>query len=125
MFKAFSKIIVVVFMLIAFVGQALAYTAMSCDMSSGSHESHMTMDHSSMKSHEGMNHGDIHEKSSSAEDCCERNCVCPANACTSVIFLNSDNNEFDGFGLGEAVLSHNSEQPKSIYTSLYRPPIFA
>ena len=54
MFKPLSKVLVVVAMLNAFVGQALAYTSMSCEMSADSHQSHMTMEHSSMKSHEGM-----------------------------------------------------------------------
>ncbi|MGB1293320.1 MAG: hypothetical protein ACPG5Z_14330, partial [Pseudoalteromonas sp.] len=71
MFKPLSKVLVVVAMLIAFVGQALAYTAMSCEMSSGSHESHMNMDHSKMSHHEGMNHGDMNKSSNGqSEDCC-------------------------------------------------------
>ncbi len=126
MFKPFSKVLVVVALLIAFIGQALAYTAMPCEMSAGSYESHMMMEHSKVSYHEGMSHSDINNSShGQSEDCCDLDCVCPANACTSVIFLNSDNDEPDGFGLDEAVLSQNSEQPKSISTSLYRPPIFA
>ena len=54
MFKPLSKVLVVVAMLTAFVGQALAYTSMFCEMSADSHQSHMTMEHSSMKSNEGM-----------------------------------------------------------------------
>jgi len=43
MSKAFSKVLVMTLMLVAFVGQAFAYSAMPCEMSSGSHESHMNM----------------------------------------------------------------------------------
>ena len=46
MFKPLSKVLVVVAMLTAFVGQALAYTSMFCEMSADSHQSHMTMEHS-------------------------------------------------------------------------------
>ncbi len=48
MSKAFSKVLVMTLMLVAFVGQAFAYSAMPCEMSSGSHESHMNMDHGDM-----------------------------------------------------------------------------
>ena len=125
MFKPLSKVLVVAAMLIAFVGQAFAYTAMSCGMSEDSHQSHMTMDHSSMKSHEGMDHGDVKVSTPSSEDCCDVDCNCLANACTSVTFLNSINGSSKVPSFTEAVASQRSEQPKSISTSLYRPPIFA
>ena len=50
-----SKVLVVIVMLVAFLGQALAYSSMSCEMSGDSHESHMNMDHDSMD-HSSMNH---------------------------------------------------------------------
>lgn len=113
-------------MLIAFVGQAFAYTAMSCEMSTGSHESHMNMDHSTMNDHEGMNHSDMSKTDNGqSEDCCDADCVCPENACTSTTVLNSNVNSTDIQSLSEAVVIQQSNQPKSISTSLYRPPIFA
>jgi len=126
MFKALSKVLVVVAMLIAFVGQALAYTAMSCEMSSGSHESHMNMDHSKMSHHEGMNHGDMNKSSNGqSEDCCDVECICPANACSSTTVLNSSIDSTDIQIFSESVAALQSKQPHSISTSLYRPPIFA
>ena len=126
MFKPLSKDLVVVAMLIAFVGQALAYTAMSCEMSSGSHESHMNMDHSKMSHHEGMNHGDMNKSSNGqSEDCCDVECICPANACSSTTVLNSSVDSTDIQILSESVAAMQSKQPHSISTSLYRPPIFA
>ena len=125
MFKPLSKVLVVVAMLTAFVGQALAYTSMSCEMSADSHQSHMTMEHSSMKSHEGMEHGDMKASASSSKDCCDVDCICPANACTSVTFLNSNNGSPDILGFTEAIVNQGAEPPKSMSTSLFRPPIFA
>ena len=125
MFKPLSKVLVVVAMLNAFVGQALAYTSMSCEMSADSHQSHMTMEHSSMKSHEGMEHGDMKASASSSKDCCDVDCICPANACTSVTFLNSNNGSPDILGFTEAIANQGAEHPKSMSTSLFRPPIFA
>ena len=113
-------------MLVAFVGQAFAYSAMSCEMSSGSHESHMNMEHSKMSHHEGMEHGDMNKSSNGqSEDCCDVECVCPANACSSTTVLNSSVDSTDIQIFSESVAALQSKQPHSISTSLYRPPIFA
>lgn len=125
MIKPVSKDIVVVAMLIAFIGQAWAYTSMSCEMSADSHQSHMTMDHSSIKSHESMDHGDMKVNTSSSEDCCDVDCVCPANACTSTLALNSNVDSKDIQLSSESVVIIQSIQLNSISSSLYRPPIFA
>lgn len=126
MSKAFSKVLVITLMLFAFVGQAFAYSAMSCEMSSGSHESHMNMDHSKMSHHEGMNHGEMNKSSNGqTEDCCDVECVCPANACSSTTVLYSSVDSTDIQILSESVAALQSKQPHSISTSLYRPPIFA
>jgi len=116
MSKAFSKVLVITLMLVAFVGQAFAYSAMSCEMSLGSHESHMNMEHSKMSHHEGMEHGDMNKSSNGqSEDCCG---VCPTNACSSTTVLSCQI-------FSESVAALQSKQPHSISTSLYRPPIFA
>ena len=115
MSKAFSKVLVITLMLFAFVGQAFAYSAMSCEMSLGSHESHMKMDH-----------GDMNKSSNGqSEDCCDVECICPANACSSTTVLNSSVDSADIQILSESVAAMQSKQPHSISTSLYRPPIFA
>ncbi|MGA4605529.1 MULTISPECIES: hypothetical protein [unclassified Pseudoalteromonas] len=117
MSKAFSKVLVITLMLVAFVGQAFAYSAMPCEMSSGSHESHMNMN---------MDHGDMNKSSNGqSEDCCDVECICPANACSSTTVLNSSVDSTDIQILSESVAAMQSKQPHSISTSLYRPPIFA
>lgn len=117
MSKAFSKVLVITLMLVAFVGQAFAYSAMSCEMSSGSHESHMNMN---------MDHGDMNKSSNGqSEDCCDVECICPANACSSTTVLNSSIDSTDIQIFSESVAALQSKQPHSISTSLYRPPIFA
>ena len=119
MSKAFSKVLVITLMLVAFVGQAFAYSAMSCEMSSGSHESHMNMNMN-------MDHGDMNKSSNGqSEDCCDVECICPANACSSTTVLNSSVDSTDIQILSESVAAMQSKQPHSISTSLYRPPIFA
>ncbi|MEH6479381.1 MULTISPECIES: hypothetical protein [Pseudoalteromonas] len=117
MSKAFSKVLVMTLMLVASVGQAFAYSAMPCEMSSGSHESHMNMN---------MDHGDMNKSSNGqSEDCCDVECICPANACSSTTVLNSSIDSTDIQIFSESVAALQSKQPHSISTSLYRPPIFA
>ncbi len=119
MSKAFSRVLVITLMLVAFVGQAFAYSAMSCEMSSGSHESHMNMNMN-------MDHGDMNKSSNGqSEDCCDVECICPANACSSTTVLNSSIDSTDIQIFSESVAALQSKQPHSISTSLYRPPIFA
>lgn len=123
MSKAFSKVLVITLMLVAFVGQAFAYSAMPCEMSSGSHESHMNMN---MNMNMNMDHGDMNKSSNGqSEDCCDVECICPANACSSTTVLNSSVDSTDIQILRESVAALQSKQPHSISTSLYRPPIFA
>jgi hypothetical protein len=119
MSKAFSKVLVMTLMLVASVGQAFAYSAMPCEMSSGSHESHMNMNMN-------MDHGDMNKSSNGqSEDCCDVECICPANACSSTTVLNSSIDSTDIQIFSEFVAALQSKQPHSISTSLYRPPIFA
>ncbi|WP_206485120.1 hypothetical protein [Thalassotalea sp. G2M2-11] len=125
MLKSLSKVFVVVAMLVAFIGQALAYTTMSCEMPSDAHQSHMTMEHSSFTAHAGMDHSDMQMQSSNSEDCCETDCHCPKSACSTVTFVNANNALSDAIAFNEAVESHTTEQTNSIPASLYRPPIFA
>ena len=125
MSKAFSKVVVIAFMLIAFIGQAFAYSAMSCEMSADSHESHMKMDHSKMAHHEGMNHDEMSSGKAKVENCCGMDCICPASACTSTVVLNSDAYFTDILLLSEAVLLQHIDIPHSVSSSLFRPPIFA
>ena len=121
MSKAFSRVLVITLMLVAFVGQAFAYSAMSCEMSSGSHESHMNMNMNM-----NMDHGDMNKNSNGqSEDCCDVECICPANACSSTTVLNSSIDSTDIQIFSESVAALQSKQPHSISTSLYRPPIFA
>jgi hypothetical protein len=127
-----SKVLVVAVMLIAFVGQALAYSSMSCEMSHESHMnmSHDSMDHSSMDhssmDHASMDHSSVDQNSQNQhEECCGSDCVCPDSACMSIIIVGSDPKTAYVARLSESVSFQPMNQTKSIPTSLYRPPIFA
>jgi len=130
MIKSLSKVLVVAAMLIAFVGQSLAYSSMSCEMSNESHQSHTIMDHSDMD-HANMDHADMghasmnHDSLDTQEDCCDTECICPTSACMSLSIVGSEPSTVFLVRLSEGVTLQPSNQTKSISTSLYRPPIFA
>ncbi|WP_462158870.1 hypothetical protein [Pseudoalteromonas sp. GB56] len=128
MSKLFSNALIITVMLVSLVGQAFAASAMSCEMASNAHPSHMNMntmmDHSAM-GHDGMMHDDMTRSDDSADDCCEVTCFCPTNACTSVTLVNTDTAATGVVKFSEAVIGNRAAQPNAISTSLFRPPIFA
>ncbi|WP_448547697.1 hypothetical protein [Thalassotalea fusca] len=140
MLNSFSKVLVVVAMLIAFVGQALANTSMSCEMSAKSHQpymamdqstmDHSTMDHSSMEhasmDHGGMNHSMMNNSDTqSHEECCGADCACPVSACSTLSIVSSVPSTAVLARLSEGVMRQQTNQTKSISSSLFRPPIIA
>ncbi|WP_105258902.1 hypothetical protein [Pseudoalteromonas sp. T1lg88] len=129
MFRLVSQVLVIAAVLIALLGQAFAYSAMTCETAMDAHQSHAAMkmvtDNTQMQHHQGMEHGDTTMNSAMMDDCCEVQCVCPTNACTSVTLVNSSTAMADVIAVSEAVISATSAQPSAIQTSLFRPPIFA
>ncbi|MER2492786.1 hypothetical protein [Catenovulum sediminis] len=133
MHKPFTSILVVVSLLIALLGQALAYTATSCEMSKDSAGSHMKMMHTedASKAHpEGMQHDKMkmhmsQNTSGHADNCCGADCACTTSACTYVTFVMFDNpTSFSILRVSEAVKSQDSDKPKAPFTSTFRPPPF-
>ena len=122
MFKAVSRVLVIAVMLVAFVGQTLAFNAsMSCETS---------VDSLSPNFSELVKHYDSKPiDTDSPEDCCgieccAVDCSCIANACSSFVYFNTEVDSTKTVALSEVVYLQQFEQPKSISTLLYRPPIF-
>ncbi|WP_284246377.1 hypothetical protein [Thalassotalea insulae] len=57
-------------------------------------------------------------------DCCDNECVCPDNACTSVTLVLNSLNLLIVNPLSEKPLFLNLKKPTTQSKSLYRPPIF-
>ncbi|WP_143313968.1 hypothetical protein [Colwellia sp. UCD-KL20] len=121
--KSFANILVVTTMLLTFIGQALAYTAMPCNMMDCDHHKSMMMEHSSMDDMSNMNHSIMGEQSSDTSDCCDIDCDCPTQACSSVSVFHSEYSLFKIEESSEAINFFNSVTPISYSKSLYRPPI--
>lgn len=122
MFKAVLKVLVLAVMLVAFVGQAIAFnTAMPCETSVDAHSSNVS---------ELVKHYDSNSSSSDSEEdccgiaCCDLDCTCIANACASSVYFNIEVNSLKTITLSDIIYIQLPEQPRSIATLLFRPPIY-
>lgn len=122
MFKAVSRVLFIAVMLVAFVGQAIAFnTPIYCENS---------VDSTFPNVSELIKHFDSDPiDTDSSEDCCgieccDMGCICIANACSSFVYFNAEVDSIKIAPLSEAVYMQKSEQPNAITTFLYRPPIF-
>ncbi len=122
MFKAVSKVLFITVLLVAFVGQAIAFnTSMSCETPVDS----ISPNFSELVQHFDSNPIDTNSPEDCCGiECCDLDCICIANACSSFIYFNSESDSIKTAALSEAVYRQKSEQPNAISTFLYRPPIF-
>lgn len=123
MFKAGSRVLVQVLMLVAFIGQAMAYnTPLSCDDSVEAHSPSTQSDllnHSDTKSINSNNFLDCCDI-----ECCDVNCICLANAHSSFAYFNTQSASPNTDYLIKDCYITQIQQPISIPALLYRPPIF-
>ncbi|MBA6254924.1 MULTISPECIES: hypothetical protein [unclassified Colwellia] len=122
MYKVFSKVLVIALMLVAFTGQAVAFnTAMPCET---------LVDSLSPNISEPVNYNDSNLlNNNSSEDCCgieccNMDCTCIANACSSFVYFNTDVDATKTATLTDVAYIPQPKQPIYIGTLLYRPPIF-
>jgi len=122
-----NKILVILLMLVAFIGQAMAsitvpcaHESMNTNMSMMAHEDMSNMNHTDMMS-DGTEQAD---NQTTTMDCCQEQCKCPMNGCISIsLFVNVNL----GFNYGVIAQQKISQLPSlhqpQVNTSLYRPPI--
>ena len=122
MFKVVSNVLVIAIILVAFIGQTLAFnSAMSCETSVES----SALGFSELVKHKNSNSTD----SDNSEDCCgieccDLGCTCITNACSLWLYFNTEVESTRITALSEAIYKQQPVQPESIATLLYRPPIF-
>jgi len=122
MFQTVLKVLVIVVMLVAFVGQAVTFnTSMSCETSVET----ITPNFSELVKHNNSNPIDTdNSEDCCGIECCEIDCSCIANACSSFLHFNTEVVSIKTAILSETLYMQQTEQPKSIATLLFRPPIF-
>jgi hypothetical protein len=129
-----NKVLIVLLMLVAFIGQAMVSTAMSYANVTCAHEINADMammihdDVVSGMANEAMNHASMMSDSSGQEhnqatmDCCQEQCQCPMNGCVSLSLL--ANTSFNALAIAEQKIPQlTSLHASQINASLYRPPI--
>jgi hypothetical protein len=122
MSKPLSKLLIIITILVAFVGQAMAYKFMAVNDTDSNLQSTAQL--------QIFDNNTFGEKSSENDDdcceieCCESECICPANACTSNVYLDTNLSLSELVILSESMLSLQSKDTHFIASSLYRPPIF-
>jgi len=122
MFTAVSRVFVIAMMLIAFVGQAIAFnTSVSCETPVNS----PSPDFSELVKQYDSNPTDTDSPDDCCGiECCDLECTCIANACSSFLYFNTEVDANKTATLSEVISRQQFEQPKSIANLLYRPPIF-
>ncbi|MBB6520502.1 hypothetical protein [Pseudoteredinibacter isoporae] len=124
MFKSLSQALIAAAMLIALLGQSLAYAHIACEMPmDASHSmSHDSMNHSLEPAHGDMDHQTM---MNSMSDCCGADCSCPSSSCTNISSLLSKQTTVEFEGISNARFSDSLGQPKALTSTLFRPPILA
>ena len=124
-----TRLLIVATMLFALIGQAFAYSAMSCDMSSHNDNTsamtHAEMNHSQMMGDGNMSHAMMNSSDVEHGDCCDVDCNCPANACSSLTTLSISYNSYKIDAGIEKIHYVDFDLPNAFNKSLFRPPIFA
>ncbi|MEP0354325.1 hypothetical protein [Paraglaciecola sp.] len=119
--KPLSKLLIMTTLLIAFVGQAMGSYVLTFDDVSANQQVNIQQQ-SAVK---GYSDHDANEVDDCCDiDCCEGECFCPENACTSVVYLDNPHAQSTLMLISEFALATVQESPQFFATSLYRPPIF-
>lgn len=123
-----TQSLVLAFVLLFSVGQSLAFYK-SCEMNSSDHSVHQNQqaDHMSMNVH-STSHPSMADSESSIpsmeDDCCQNNCICPQNACSSISLISIASNKlFLDSNSQSELLAQNNISLDNFSSSLYRPPI--
>ncbi len=126
MVKALSKVFFVTAMLIAFIGQAMTFNTLTSFENACKDFPDFNISNDNNKN---INKDDQPKTDSEAIDdccdveCCDINCACSATACTTLMYLKSDIGANQIVSFNEPIPLPQSEQPNSITSLPYRPPI--
>ena len=119
MFKALSQLLFMIILLVAFVGQTMAYSLMASYDSISELQTSTQLQSSSTAHNESSSENDCCDV-----ECCESECICPANACASMVYLDSNLPISDLAVISEPLNLLSTQATVVIARSLYRPPIF-
>jgi len=122
MLKSLSKLLFLITILVAFVGQTMAYHFMASY--DGTSEQHLKIQQQTFVNDNYSANASEDIDGCCEVECCESECICPANACASMAYLGNSLPLSELVVLSEPPLSLTTKATHFIATSLYRPPIF-
>lgn len=122
MLTPLSKLLIIIIMLLSFTGQAMASQFVVSNQQTTSTLQQLTP---------SLTHKTVDSQSNESNDevccdieCCEGECICPANTCASFVFLDLFITSTEMRLLSEQVIKSHSHSPQSIIATPFRPPIF-
>jgi hypothetical protein len=124
MFKSLSQLLFMIILLVAFVGQAMAYSLMTSFDSISQLQTSIQLQSSITEHDEHSSAESAAEDDCCNVECCESECICPENACASMVYLDSDLFVSELAFISESLNLLSTQATLVIARSLYRPPIF-
>lgn len=134
--SSFVRFLTISLTVIALIGQGFALAVSECEMDHNGHNKGMAFSKmNAHASHDMPNDGghSMHHQMMMAEkasdnspmDCCDVQCSCPANACSSSSFVHQTSLIDLPILVSTGVVSDFSSLVQKHPSRLYRPPIFA
>lgn len=121
MCRAPSKLLVILLILVAFLGQTMAaQLIITCEEPNNTKLSTIVNDTATSADTSHVNQ----TSDCCSIACCDLECVCAANTCSPAIYVYSDTVFNHQMLFAESFFSVQTIQPNIIISSLYRPPIF-
>ncbi len=122
MYKTVLTGLVLALIFVAFIGQAMTFSAsIPCEASVDARYAN----NSGFENHQAES---LLETDSITDccgiECCDVDCTCVANACSPVVYFKTEVDPARAVALNEGVYIQQFKQPNSIFSSLFRPPIF-
>lgn len=127
MLKLF-KITMLIILMTAINGQALAIASMSCQMTdSHSHQaSMMNMDEKDIHELDHSMHADHDMQNMSQEmDCCKTQCVCPTSGCSQSVYLSLSTLHTPNMAATSQSIPNEAHFSGLTIFTAFKPPIFA
>lgn len=127
MFNSLLKLLFMITLLIALVGQAMSFHVMAShdDISGVQYTAPLHMPDYQSDDFKASEHKNALAEVDCCEiECCESECICPLNACASIVYLDSHLLLSKLMTLSESLLPFTIKETHFIAMSLYRPPIF-
>jgi len=119
------------FILLTFIGQAVAYNYVSCNMNTSATQVTSNVENPTSHSHEALmtssDMEDVHSEIHDHDDnpICEKDCCCPMSSCFGLALVNEPVTLHDLAINTQKISQFRSFNLTRFPTSLYRPPIFS